>query len=135
MKTLRVWSMLVCLLALSAGFVSCSDDEEGFDTSLLIGRWELVRYEGYYYTPDGERIPYEEPVYGEYAEFFEDGTVYFDGDNGTWSASGNRLIVNGTEASEAFTVASLTSTELILEVSGRDEYGEYFDRTIFHRVE
>ena len=127
--------MLVCLLALSAGFVSCSDDEEGFDTSLLIGRWELVRYEGYYYTPDGERIPYEGPVYGEYAEFFEDGTVYFDGDNGTWNASGNRLIVNGTEASGAFTVASLTSTELILEVSGRDEYGEYFDRTIFHRVE
>ncbi|MCL1615555.1 hypothetical protein M3090_03990 [Bacteroides sp. ET71] len=127
--------MLVCLLALSAGFVSCSDDEEGFDTRLLIGRWELVSYEGYYYTPDGERIPYEEPVYGEYAEFFEDGTVYFDGDNGTWNASGNRLIVNGTEASGAFTVASLTSTELILEVSGRDEYGEYFDRTIFHRVE
>lgn len=127
--------MLVCLLALSAGFVSCSDDEEGFDTSLLIGRWELVRYEGYYYMPDGERTDYDEPVYGEYAEFFEDGTVYFDGDNGTWSASGNRLIVNGTEASGAFTVASLTSTELILEVSGRDEYGEYFDRTIFHRVE
>lgn len=94
-----------------------------------------MSYEGYYYTPDGERIPYEEPVYGEYAEFFEDGTVYFDGDNGTWNASGNRLIVNGTEASGAFTVASLTSTELILEVSGRDEYGEYFDRTIFHRVE
>lgn len=127
--------MLVCLLALSAGFVSCSDDEEGFDTSLLIGRWELVSYEGYYYTPDGERIPYEEPVYGEYAEFFEDGTVYFDGENGTWNASGNRLIVNGSEASGAFTVASLTSTELILEVSGRDEYGEYFDRTIFHRME
>lgn len=127
--------MLVCLLALSAGFVSCSDDDEGFDTSLLIGRWELVRYEGYYYTPDGERTDYDEPVYGEYAEFFEDGTVYFDGDNGTWNASGNRLIVNGTEASGAFTVASLTSTELILEVSGRDEYGEYFDRTIFHRVE
>ena len=127
--------MLVCLLALSAGFVSCSDDEEGFDTSLLIGRWELVRYEGYYYMPDGERTDYDEPVYGEYAEFFEDGTVYFDGDNGSWSASGNRLIVNGTEASGAFTVASLTSTELILEVSGRDEYGEYFDRTIFHRVE
>ena len=127
--------MLVCLLALSAGFVSCSDDEEGFDTSLLIGRWELVRYEGYYYMPDGERTDYDEPVYGEYAEFFEDGTVYFDGDNGTWNASGNRLIVNGSEASGAFTVASLTSTELILEVSGRDEYGEYFDRTIFHRVE
>lgn len=127
--------MLVCLLALSAGFVSCSDDDEGFDTSLLIGRWELVRYEGYYYMPDGERTDYDEPVYGEYAEFFEDGTVYFDGDNGTWNASGNRLIVNGSEASGAFTVASLTSTELILEVSGRDEYGEYFDRTIFHRVE
>lgn len=127
--------MLVCLLALSAGFVSCSDDEEGFDTSLLIGRWELVSNEGYYYTPDGEYVDYEYPGYGEYAEFFEDGTVYFDGDNGTWSASGNRLIVNGTEASGAFTVASLTSTELILEVSGRDEYGEYFDRTIFHRVE
>lgn len=127
--------MLVCLLALSAGFVSCSDDEEGFDTSLLIGRWELVSNEGYYYTPDGEYVDYEYPGYGEYAEFFEDGTVYFDGDNGSWSASGNRLIVNGTEASGAFTVASLTSTELILEVSGRDEYGEYFDRTIFHRVE
>lgn len=127
--------MLVCLLALSAGFVSCSDDEEGFDTSLLIGRWELVSNEGYYYTPDGEYVDYEYPGYGEYAEFFEDGTVYFDGDNGTWNASGNRLIVNGTEASGAFTVASLTSTELILEVSGRDEYGEYFDRTIFHRVE
>ena len=127
--------MLVCLLALSAGFVSCSDDEEGFDTSLLIGRWELVSNEGYYYTPDGDYVDYEYPGYGEYAEFFEDGTVYFDGDNGSWSASGNRLIVNGTEASGAFTVASLTSTELILEVSGRDEYGEYFDRTIFHRVE
>lgn len=127
--------MLVCLLALSAGFVSCSDDDEGFDTSLLIGRWELVRTEGFFYTPDGERTDYDEPVYGEYAEFQEDGTAYFDGETGSWSASGNRLIVNGTEASGAFTVASLTSTELILEVSGRDEYGEYFDRTIFHRVE
>lgn len=135
MKTLKVWSMLVCLLAISAGFVSCSDDDEGFDTSLLIGRWELVRTEGFFYTPDGERIDYDEPAYGEYAEFFEDGTVDFDGDTGSWSASGNRLIVNGSEASGAFTVASLTSTELILEVSGRDEDGEYLDRTIFQRAE
>lgn len=51
MKTLKVWSMLVCLLAISAGFVSCSDDDEGFDTSLLIGRWELVRTEGFFTRP------------------------------------------------------------------------------------
>lgn len=135
MKTLKVWSMLVCLLAISAGFVSCSDDDEGFDTSLLIGRWELVRYERYYYTPDGERIPYEEPVYGEYAEFFEDGTVTFDGDNGTWSVSGKQLHLTVYGERGTFTIASLTSTELILEVSGRDEDGEYFDRTIFQRAE
>lgn len=127
--------MLLCLMAFSAGLVSCSDDEGDFDSNLLIGRWELVSYEGYYYLPGGERVDYDEPVYGEYAEFYEDGTVYFDGDTGNWSQSGNKLVITVYGDSEAFTVASLTGSELVLEVSGRDEDGEYFDRTTFRRVD
>lgn len=127
--------MLLCLMVFSTGLMSCSDDDGDFDASLLIGRWELVSYEGFYYMPDGERIDYNEPVYGEYAEFYEDGTVYYDGDSGTWSQSGNKLLITVYGDSEVFTVASLTGSELVLEVSGRDEDGEYFDRTSFRRVD
>lgn len=127
--------MLVCLMAFSAGLTSCSDDDENFDSSMLVGRWEIVRSEGFYYMPDGERESYDDPVYGEYVEFFEDGTVVSGSESGSWSLSGNRLSLTVYGERETYTVATLNATELVLEMSGRDEDGEYFDRTTCRRAD
>ena len=135
MKTWKIWSMLVCLMAFSAGLTSCSDDDEDVNPSLLVGKWEIVSNEGYYYDPDGQRYDYNEPGYGETVEFFEDGTVNFDGDTGRWSVSGNRLTLSVYGESASAEITKLTNTELVFEASGRDEDGDWFDRFVLRRVD
>lgn len=128
--------MLLLLMMVSLGFVSCSDDDEGSaDTSLLYGRWELVRDQGFYYDYDGERVEYDEPIYGEYYEFFDDGTALLYGERCNWSLSGNRLTISMYGESETATITSLTGSELVIEASGRDEEGEYYEKLTFHRVD
>lgn len=127
--------MLLCLMAISAGFVSCSDDDESFDSNALVGTWEVTRYEGYYYDGDGKRVNYDEPGEGEFITFNADGTGYEDYDSFEWSLSGNRLSVSYDGEVETGTVTRLTATEMIIESSGRDEDGDFFDRTYLRRAE
>lgn len=126
--------MLVCLLAISAGFVSCSDDDESVDGSSLVGTWEATRYEGYYYVGDGERVDYEEPGDGLRVTFNADGTGTDGEDSFEWSLSGNSLRIAYDGDVEISTVTRLTATELVTEWTERGEYGEYLDRTYFRRV-
>lgn len=130
--------MLLLLMMVSFGFVSCSDDDEGSaDTSLLYGRWELVHYQGFYYDYDGQRVEFDEPGYGEYYEFFDNGTAILSGEGEifTWSLSGNRLTISAYGESETATITSLTGTELVIESSGRDEDGEYYEKLTFRRAD
>ena len=92
MKTLRFLSVLVCLLAISAGFVSCSDDEGG-DGNLLVGTWEATRYEGYRYNSNGEREEYNEPGDGRRITCNADGTGAGDGEYFDGSLSNNLLTI------------------------------------------
>lgn len=136
MKTLKIWSVLACLMMVSFGFVSCSDDEDGgnVDASNLYGIWEIVRDQGYFYE-DGERISFDEPIGDEYCEFSEDGSGNFLGINCDWNLSGNRLAISVYGESMIFTVTSLTAAELIIEVSGRDGDGEYYEKFTMRKVD
>ena len=42
MKTLKYLSFLLFAFVLSAGFASCSDDDEGVDSSAIVGKWEIT---------------------------------------------------------------------------------------------
>lgn len=128
--------MLLLLMMVSFGFVSCSDDDEGNagSTSMLCGKWEVVRIQGYE-EYDGERVEVDESVYGIYCEFFEDGTGSFLGEHCEWSLSGNRLTIFMYGVADTATITSLTDTELVIEASGKDEDGEYYGKYTMRRAD
>ena len=107
-----------------------SDDGQ----SNLYGIWEIVRDQGYFYE-DGERISFDEPIGDEYCEFSEDGSGNFLGINCDWNLSGNRLTISVYGETMIFTVTSLTAAELIIEVSGRDGDGEYYEKFTMRKVD
>ena len=135
MKILNFFAMLVCLLTLSLGFVACSDDNESGDSNHLVGTWEETRHEGYYYS-NGIRVEYDEPSEGSRITFYEDGTGIYEGknwnQNWNWNLFNNLLTLTDKDSggSDVYTVASLTSTELVLEFVDLDD----FERTYYRRV-
>ena len=49
--------------------------------------------------------------------------------------SGNRLTISVYGETMIFTVTSLTAAELIIEVSGRDGDGEYYEKFTMRKVD
>lgn len=135
MKTLKIWSVLACLMMVSFGFVSCSDDEDGgnVDASNLMGYGKLCATRGIFTKMAS--VYFDEPIGDEYCEFSEDGSGNFLGINCDWNLSGNRLAISVYGESMIFTVTSLTAAELIIEVSGRDEDGEYYEKFTMRKVD
>ena len=135
MKTLRVLSMLVCLLAISAGFVSCSDDDNSGGVGSLVGTWEIIGVELYFYDSSGELVEMEEyDDDGSRFTLYEDGTGVEDGSYFEWSLSSNQLTLFDGGENIIYTVVSLTSTELVVETTDRDENGEILERMYCRRL-
>ena len=75
MKTFRFFATLL-VIALCAGFTSCSDDDEeenSVEISLanLQGTWDMIKCYGWEYDDNNQKENWTEDVSGEYI-FFED---------------------------------------------------------------
>ena len=122
------------VIALCAGFTSCSDDDEeenSVEISLanLQGTWDMIKCYGWEYDDNNQKENWTEDVSGEYI-FFEDtdgNGGYSDGSHTYYFASsinGNKLILrdSGWLAGKSITITKLTKTEL--HITATDENSE-----------
>ena len=117
--------VMVSMLTMTLGFVGCSDDDNGGDSS-IVGTWvyeedygdDECYYEEITFKSNGTFIvKWEEYYYGDYDSETERGTYEVDGDE---------LIVDFDDEISIVTIISVTSSKLVLE----DEYG---DRITYYR--
>ena len=133
MKTFRFFATLL-VIALCAGFTSCSDDDEeenSVEISLanLQGTWDMIKCYGWEYDDNNQKENWTEDVSGEYI-FFEDtdGNGGYSGVSHTYyfasSINGNKLILrdSGWLAGKSITITKLTKTEL--HITATDENSE-----------
>lgn len=136
MKTFRFFATLL-VIALCAGFTSCSDDDEeenSVEISLanLQGTWDMIKCYGWEYDDNNQKENWTEDVSGEYI-FFEDtdgNGGYSDGSHTYYfacSINGNKLILrdSGWLAGKSITITKLTKTELHITVTDENSEENY----------
>lgn len=124
MKKYLIFFFAMLMAASSLVLTSCSsdDDENGDGTNyseMIVGSWKWK------FSIDGDEW------YGEsYTHFYPNGTykevnitVYYgsterDTDSGSWSISGNKLIMDGVE--DISTISKLTDSEMVISVAGAE---------------
>lgn len=139
MKTFRLFTCLLAVVALSLGFTAC-DDEDDNDVALteanVIGKWYLTHASGYDKGPD---IPTNEESWEETLEY---GVVYVElkadhtyvsvstvendvigNGKGTWALSGEVLTFSVDQYHTLYTIKSLTSKEFVIE--GYEKIGKH----------
>lgn len=142
-------------VALSAGFASCSDDDDDdFDALNLVGVWQATYSEGW----DKDLL---EPQYdktwgnGKWEEekecievpdkmqFNADGTgvdisEYDEDDAITWNLKGDQLFITypkyGDEGVMAVKVLELTATKAVVEFSYKDKEFDHYEKTTYTKV-
>ena len=112
----KIFSWIVLIVAAIA-FVGCTKNEDSKENAIL-GTWRL--YREVYENPDGS-IMWEDDDWDYYVmryTFKEDGKleVFDDGDyaNGSYSISGDQLILNDGYYTTTCTIRTLTATELVI---------------------
>ena len=139
---------LLCIVAITASFVSCAEKEEGeitIDNAKLIGRWEIYKTVNIDYDYRDEITEWGES-YGirEIWEFLADGTgaiiqMHID-DQGQWWTDRDPFTYSLTDGTICIhwdddynddylyyeTIEKLTSNELVLVEDWGDNYINYF---------
>ena len=122
MKKYLIYFFAMLMTASSLALTSCSsDDDEIGDNNyaeMIVGSWK-------------NKIAIDDDWYGEwYIHFYSDGTykdvditVYSDykdveHSSGSWSISGNKLILDGEEDSSY--ISKLTDSEMVISVAGAE---------------
>ncbi|MDE6156511.1 MAG: lipocalin family protein [Muribaculaceae bacterium] len=102
--------ILLVSFGMAAAFTACSDDDKDDNgySALIVGTWIDVDYpeDGYTFRSNGSF------------------TIFIEGDeeNGRWSISGDRLIMDVDGEKEVQTILTLTKDELRLEDEDGDIY-------------
>lgn len=152
MKTIKFLSLLM-LVALSAGFASCSDDDD-VDSEALLGTWEATYTEGWYKDTD---YPKDNADWkGTWAQYGDDsmlpavltlgkdgkGTYRYDYNVRdypcTWSVNGNKFSFtttdeNGKDDTATVKVVSQTDTELQVEFSYKKDSESGYEKTTYKK--
>lgn len=139
MKTLRILSILM-FIALSAGFTSCSDDDDVTEAN-LVGMWEATYSEGFYKDSEHpkEKDEWNGPLSGQdkyQVTFNTDGTgIDGDGDSFTWTLKGDVLTtVYDDEDAMIGKILKLTDKELITESSEKGDTWEIYNKDTLKRI-
>lgn len=141
MKTLRILSILM-FIALSAGFTSCSDDDDSdISEANLAGTWEATYSEGFYKDSErpNEKDEWNGPLLGQdkyQATFNANGTgIDGDGDSFTWTLKGDVLTtVYDDEDAMIGKILKLTDKELITVSSEKGDTWEMYNKDTFKRI-
>ena len=144
MKTMKNYWAYLLVAVMSVCVTSCGDDDEVTVGSreLLVGTWETVGYYDAEYE-DGELVygSEDEPVTNvENTDVFQSDGTYInlyrgmESYRGTWSYSGNTLIIDDGEDVERWTVTTLDETTLIYECR-ESEVEDGITYTYYERME
>lgn len=121
MKTFKLLSYLLLITMLSAGFVSCSDDDDDTDyATSIVGTWELIYSKGWE-NNDGDKEILDDAESGEFHVFESDGTGYgYEkeypeyGYHYTWSIKNNILTIREDGEIFTLTIKHLSSSKMEL---------------------
>lgn len=132
MKKISV--LFVSILILGTVFTSCTKDDSGpVDMNFIEGKWNFDKSTAtsgaftipystdYFKNEDGCNKDYVELIVGGIAKYGNYTTACaFEQKLGTWSQSGNTIIISvvGSSFNGTFNVASLSATELLLKIDG-----------------
>ena len=109
MKTFfRNFFVILSVLTMTMGFISCSDDDKE-DFSSIVGTWayeEKGYYEEITFKSNGTFIIESEEYYRDEWDSYTD--------KGSYELDGNKLIVFIDDEISIVTIVSLTSTKLVL---------------------
>lgn len=139
------------IVALSAGFASCSDDDEtDFDAANLVGTWEATYSEGWEKDTD---YPEDDATWNgtwdkiednsemsSRMQFNADGTgadiyEHDDDDNFTWNLKGTQLSRTYLEyGTMAVKVLELTETKAVVEFSYKEKEFDHYEKTTYTKV-
>jgi len=112
MKKISFWITVIGLMVMTAGFVSCSKDDEGS----LIGTWRTVEVNGEKY---GEEADFEFTKDGKFL-YEEDGNNFSDGSD-TYTLKDNVIYFTYVPADEIiwgdqWKIVSLTKKNVVADV-------------------
>lgn len=148
MKTIKFLSLLM-LVALSAGFASCSDDED-FEAADLVGTWEATHTEGWYKDsqyPDKDETwngsgkdELGESFLPSKLQFNADRTgvdiyVYDDDENFEWAIKGSDLAITYSDARTVIVkIVDLTENKAVVEFSFNKGVESLYEKVTYTRV-
>lgn len=130
-------SHLILLFICMLGTVSCGSDDEdgGITTNRLLGEWAEMKTESYdsqnnlVRTSSGWKSDQAAWVFGENGYFYYG--VY--GTKGSYTLSGNKIKITGTETEGSFEIRELTDSTLVVWHKYPDEEYSY-QITYFERL-
>lgn len=129
MKKLNLFAVLMLFIA-SFTFVSCGDDDDDYSADDIIGTWNVVKVnitvevDGVIDEEDSTHETYE---MGQFKMTFNaDGTCTSNIDSSKleWSISGNKIMIDGEEAT-----IELKSNYCIVRMDIVNTYGEHTSKT------
>lgn len=135
----KVLSVMM-IVALSAGFASCSNDDDEMTSETLVGTWETTWEEGWSKnTEDPTDLEEWNDACSEedkYQMTFKADGTGIDGvsDSFTWKLDGNVLTITNGEDTESAKVLKLTESEIVIEVTYKDGKWESYEKTTYKRV-
>lgn len=126
------------IVALCAGFASCSNDDDDFDAANLVGTWQATHSEGW--EKDAEYPQDDREWNGSLTEedvytmtFKADGTgIDGQGDAMTWKLDGDVLTINDRD--DTVKVLKLTKNELVIEDIDKDDRWDWYSKDTFKKV-
>lgn len=139
MKTIKFLSLLM-FVALSAGFASCSDDDDDFESADLVGTWEATHSDGWSKDPenpvdDGEWSGPVDEDEKDRVTFKADGTgIDGEGDTFKWQLDGNKLTTIYSDYSDSGKILKLTGNELVVESYFKEDTWEVYSKDTYKRV-
>ena len=131
-------------LVFSISLSSCSDDDENVGSKNdLIGTWQCIHSEGYEkdnkYPEDNDKWD-EDYKNGYVITFNDDKTFNHEGEEGTWSLSGNKLTMNykgyyeGEDWTEVWKILELNTNTFVFELHEKDSEGDFYTKETLKKI-
>lgn len=150
---MKKYLFMIALLASVFSFSACSDDDEDIDVNQLEGSWGMIHNEGYAYY-EGEKESWNDNY--DPANPTEDcekititksdniySVVHYEYYNNKWNQTStekftldgaNLVPVGESDIDGSVKLLTANSTQLTIEIKGRDEDGDFYNKLTYKRM-